>query len=486
MTQQDFLIILPTAILAAWSIIVLIADLWIPRGRKGITALLAAFGIAISLGVNLALNAMTGDLRPGFFDMAVLDGFAVFSNLLILASALLGVGLSYDYIRRTGIERGEYYVMILLSSAGMMLMVQAYNLIVFFLALELLSIPLYVLAGFARPRTDSEESALKYFFLGAFASAFFLYGAALVYGGSGSTSLPEIVAAVQGQGDVANRPLLLAGAALILVALGFKISAVPFHMWTPDVYEGAPSPVTAWMSVSVKVAGVAALLRVFIVAFPGLAEDMRPVIWAIAAITMILGNLLAIVQSSIKRLLAYSSIAHVGYLLMAFVPYGDGEVVGSAVAATLFYLLGYGLTSFAAWGVVIAAEHNEGRGLNLEDYSGLGRKYPWLGVAMMVAMFSFAGIPLTLGFWGKLFVFQAAVQGGAVGLALIGLLTSLFSAYYYLRVLVVMYMRPGDPVARQDNWLNLVTVASAAGVVLLALIPGTLFNLAAQAVFRLP
>ena len=486
MTQQDFLTILPPALLAAWAVITLVADLWVPRERKGITALLAAFGIAIVLGVNLALNGMTGDLRPAFFDMAVLDGFAVFANVLILASAMLGVGISYDYIKRTGIERGEYYVMILLSSAGMMLMVQAYNLIVFFLALELLSIPLYVLAGFARPRADSEESALKYFLLGSFASAFFLYGAALVYGGSGATSLPEILAAAQGQGDVANRPLLLAGAALLLVGLGFKVSAVPFHMWTPDVYEGAPTPVSAWMAVSVKVAALAALLRVFVVAFPGLAEDMRGVIWAISAITMIVGNLLAIVQTSIKRLLAYSSIAHVGYLLMAFVGYGDGQVVGSGVAATLFYLMAYGLTSFAAWGVVIAVERNEGRGLALEEYSGLGRKYPWLGVAMMAAMFSFAGIPLTLGFWGKLYVFQAAVQAGAVGLALIGLLTSLFSAYYYLRVLVVMYMRPGDPVARQDSWLNLVTVASAAAVVLLAFIPGTLFNLAADAIFRLP
>ena len=257
-------------------------------------------------------------------------------------------------------------------------------------------------------------------------------------------------------------------------------------MWTPDVYQGAPSPVTAWMSVAVKVAGLAALLRVFVIAFPGFAVDLQPVLWALAALTMIVGNLVAIVQNNIKRLLAYSSIAHVGYLLMAFVPYGNGEVVGDALAATLFYLVAYCLTSFAAWGVVIAVEKNEGRGLAMEDYAGLGRKYPGLGLAMMAAMFSFTGIPLTLGFWGKFYVFETAVRGGQISLALIGLLTSLFSAYYYLRVLVVMYMRPGEPVARQDGWLKLVTIGSAAAVVLLALIPGTLFNMAAQAFLRLP
>jgi NADH-quinone oxidoreductase subunit N len=485
MNLNDLLIILPTAILVAWAIILLLIDLRIPRSRKGITAFLAAFGLAIVLGVSLALGGFAGDIQPGFHNMAVLDGFATFANLLVLGSGLLGVALAHDYLRRTGIERGEYYVLLLLSTAGMMLMIQAYDLILFFLALELLSIPLYVLAGFAQKQAQSEEAGLKYFLLGSFASAVFLYGAALVYGATGTTSLPEIMKLAQAGG--ANSPgLLLVGAALLLVGLGFKVSAVPFHMWTPDVYQGAPSSVTAWMSVAVKVAGLAALLRVFLIAFPGLAVDLRPILWGIAALTMIVGNLLAIVQNNIKRLLAYSSIAHVGYLLMAFVPYGNGEVVGDAVAAALFYLLGYGLTSFAAWGVVIAAEKSEGKGLELDDYAGLGRKYPWLGLAMGVAMFSFAGIPLTLGFWGKFYVFQAVINGGDIGLALIGLLTSLFSAYYYLRILVVMFMHPGDPVARQDSWLSLVTVASAAAVVLLAFIPGTLFNMAAQALLRIP
>lgn len=484
MTFNDLMVVLPTVLLVVWTIVLLVVDLFIPTERKGMTALLAAIGLGLALGVSLAQAGM-GRFEPGFSGMAVQDGFSLFSNILILGSGMLGIAVAYDYVRRTGIEKGEYYILLLLSTAGMMLIVQATDLILIFLALELLSIPMYVLSGFARPRAESEEASLKYFFLGAFASAFFLYGAALIYGASAQTQLAGIVAAVQ-DGEPANRVLAMIGGALILVGLGFKVSAVPFHMWTPDVYQGAPSPVTAWMSVSVKVAGLAVLLRVFITAFPELAEGMQPVLWGISALTMIVGNLLAIVQNNIKRLLAYSSIAHVGYLLMAFVPFGNGEVIGSAVAAVLFYLIGYGLTSFAAWGVVIAVEQKEGRGLVLSDYAGLGRKYPLLGVAMMAAMFSFTGIPMTLGFWGKLYVFQAAIQGGAIGLALIGLLTSLLSAYYYLRVLVVMYMQPGEPEARRDGWLSLVTVGSAAAVVLLAFFPYALYNLAAQALLHLP
>jgi NADH-quinone oxidoreductase subunit N len=494
MLSSEFLIILPLVIVAAWAILLLVADLFLPASRKGITPLLAALGLAIALGATFALGSTVGQGGPAFYGMVVLDGFAVFSNVLILTSGLLGVALAYDYLRRMDIDRSEYYVLLLISTAGMMLMVQAYDLIVVFLALELLSIPLYVMAGFARPRSESEEAALKYFLLGAFSAAFFLYGTALIYGATAHTDLTGIVTAVQAGGPNVNIQLLIAGAALLLVALGFKISAVPFHMWTPDVYQGAPTPVTAWMAVSVKVAGFAALLRAFMIVFPSHAAGLTAIIGGLAALTMIIGNLLAIVQTSIKRLLAYSSIAHVGYLLLAFVPYGSGTVVAAgagaavsdAVTASLFYLVGYGLASFAAWGVVIAAEQKEGRGLDLQDYAGLGRKYPWLGLAMMAAMFSFTGIPLTLGFWGKFYIFQAALKGGAVGLALLGLLTSLISAYYYLRVLVIMYMQPGEAPIHQEKWLSFVAIASAAAVVLLAAFPYPLFNLAAHAVFRLP
>jgi NADH-quinone oxidoreductase subunit N len=481
MMIQDLITILPAIIVAVWGIVLLVVDLWIPAKNKGLTAVLAAVGLAVATGVSFSLFPLR---QTGFNNMAVLDGFAIFADIVILVSGMLAIGLSYDFLRKIDIHRSEYYILLLISIAGMILMVHAYDLIVVFLALELLSIPLYVLSGFARPQRESEESALKYFLLGTFSSGFFLYGVALIYGGTATTNLPKIVAAVSA-GDAVNFPLFLVGAALLLVGLAFKVSAVPFHMWTPDVYQGAPSSVTAFMSVSVKVAGFATLLRVFVQVFPVLAESLAPVLWALAALTMIFGNLLAIVQNNIKRLLAYSSIAHGGYLLMAFVAYGNGEVVGNAVAATLFYLVGYGLTSFAAWGVVLAAEKLEGRGLELSEYAGLGRKYPLLGAAMIAAMFSFIGIPPTLGFWGKFYIFSAAIQAGSIGLALVGLLTSILSAYYYLRVLVVMYMQPGEPVATPTTWINVVTLASAAAVVLLALFPGSLIALAQQAMMWL-
>ena len=276
--------------------------------------------------------------NTGFNDMVVVDGFSVFVNALLLVSGLLGVALAYGYVKRMGIERGEYYILMLFSISGMMLMAQAADLIIVFLALELLSLPLYVLSAFARPKTDSEEAGLKYFLLGAFSSGFVLYGIALVYGATGFTSLSGIVAAAS-----AGTPglLLTIGAALILVGLGFKVAAVPFHMWTPDVYQGAPTAVTAFMAAGAKIAGFAALLRIFSTAFPSIAADLTPVLWAISALTMIVGNLIAISQTDIKRMLAYSSIAHAGYILMAFVPYGNPEVAPVSIAAGLFYLVAY-------------------------------------------------------------------------------------------------------------------------------------------------
>jgi NADH-quinone oxidoreductase subunit N len=256
-------------------------------------------------------------------------------------------------------------------------------------------------------------------------------------------------------------------------------------MWTPDVYQGAPTPVTGWMAVSVKVAGLAALLRLFVMLFPSLSQSLSPILAAMAALTMIVGNLLALVQTNIKRLLAYSSIANVGYLLMAFVPYANAKVASDAVAATLFYMVGYAFTSFAAWAVVAAMEKAEGKGLEIDDFAGMGRKYPLLGAAMTIAMLSFTGIPPTLGFWGKFYIFRATVEGGSIALALVGLLTSLLSAYYYLRVVVVMYMKPGEPTTARDPWVNLLAVGSAAATFLLAFIPGQLLDLAAKAILRL-
>ena len=476
MNLDNLIAILPLAVLIFWAVLILLVDLWIPKERKSITAILTAVGLALSLALTLVQNGRT---TQAFSGMVVVDGFAIFLNVIFLASGLAAVALAYDYLKRMGLERGEYYALLLFSISGMMLMAYASDLIIVFLALELLSIPLYVLAGFARPRTDSEESSLKYFLLGAFASGFVLYGVAMIFGATASTDFTSIVAAMDA--GTGNSLLFIIGAVLLLVGFGFKVAAVPFHMWTPDVYQGAPTPVTGFMSVAVKAAGFTALLRVFTVIFRGdVYADLWPILWGLAALTMIVGNVLAISQKNIKRLLAYSSIAHAGYLLMAFVPYGT-QYLNDAVSSTLFYLIGYGLTSFGAWAVVIALEKAEGKGLDIEDYAGLGRRYPWLGLSMIVFMLSFTGIPLTLGFWGKLYLFRTAVEGGYLGLALIGLLTAIVSAYYYLRVLVVMYMKPGEPVAKGGVWINILAVAAAAAVVLLALIPGPILELVSKA-----
>ncbi|GAP15892.1 NADH dehydrogenase subunit N [Longilinea arvoryzae] len=479
---DDLYTILPVLVTAGWAVALLLVDLFIPEKHKGWIALLAVLGLGADLGLTLA---MRGRSQTAFNGMAVLDGFTVFLDVIILSAGMAGIALAYDYLKRMKIERGEYYVLLLFSISGMLLMAQAYDLIIVFLALELLSIPLYVLTGFARPRSESEESALKYFFLGALASAFLLYGVALIFAATAHTDLVGIQHAFVDSSRPVNLALFAAGAAMALVGLGFKVAAVPFHMWTPDVYQGAPTPVTGFMAVAVKAAGFAALLRVFLTIFPGLSAQLTPILWTMAVLTMLVGNLLAIAQNNIKRLLAYSSIANAGYLLMAFVPYGNGEVAGNSLAAMLFYLVAYGLTSFGAWAVVTAMEGAEGRGLDLNDYAGLGRKYPWLAVCMLVFMLSFAGVPLTLGFWGKFYLFSAAVQAGFISLALIGLLTSVLSAYYYLRVVVIMFMRPGEPVVRRDAALSLVTLVSAVAVVGLAFVPNTLLELARQALMRL-
>src|SRR5215211_2445715 len=472
--------IFPLAFLTVWACVLLLIDLFIPKDRKGITALLAALGLALTLGFTLA---QIGEANTGFEKMVVVDGFAVFVNALLLVSGLLGVALAYGYVKRMGLERGEYYMLLLFSVTGMMLMAQAIDLIVVFLALELLSIPLYVLAAFARPQVESEEAGLKYFLLGAFATGFIVYGTALVFGATGTTSLNGIITSIGANG--APGLLLTIGAALILVGLGFKIAAVPFHMWTPDVYQGSPTAVTAFMSSGAKIAGFAGLLRVFATAFPSLAVDMTGVLWAISAVTMILGNLIAISQSNIKRMLAYSSIAHAGYILMAFVPYGNSEVASISVAAGLFYLVSYAITNFGTWGVVIALERAEGKGLEIRDYAGLGRKYPALAAAMTIFMLSLIGLPPTIGLVGKFYLFRAVLAGGFTGLAIIGVLTSLISAYYYLRVVVTMYMQEGDPQRSRESFLDLTTAFTAIVTVLVSLVPQYLFAWASSAVLKL-
>jgi NADH-quinone oxidoreductase subunit N len=480
MTPQDFETIWPLTFLTLWACVLLLVDLFVPKERKGITALFSVIGLVITL---IFTMTQIGKGITAFQGMVVIDGFAVFVNVLLLVTGLLGIALAYGYVKRMGLERGEYYTLLLFSVTGMMLMAQAADLIVVFLALELLSIPLYVLAAFARPNVESEEAGLKYFLLGAFATGFVVFGTALVFGATSSTNLVAIIERAAPGSE--NLLLLSIGAALILVGFGFKVAVVPFHMWTPDVYQGAPSAVTAFMSSGAKIAGFAALLRVFATAFPSISLDMTDILWVLAALTMILGNVLAIAQTNIKRLLAYSSIAQAGYILMAFVPYGNPEVAPVSIAAGLFYLVAYAITNFGAWGVVIALEKSEGRGLELSDYAGLARKHPLLAAAMAIFMLSLIGLPPTLGLVGKIYLFRAVIDGGFYGLAIIGVLTSLVSAYYYLRVVVVMYMRDGEPQTQREPFLDFTTIATAVATVVISLVPQFLFAWASSAVLKL-
>ncbi|MCS6908910.1 MAG: NADH-quinone oxidoreductase subunit N [Anaerolineales bacterium] len=473
----DRLAVLPVIVIGAWAVLLTVADLYIPEHRRRITAILAALGLIVGLVVNLFIQRHNP--QTAYFGLAIADGFSSFLNVLFLLSGLLGIAVAHGYLQRQNIARSEYYSLLLFSISGMMLMGMAADLIIVFIALELLSIPLYVMAGFHRDRLDSEEAALKYFLLGAFAGGFVVYGIALIYGATGSTRIAAILSAVQS--GSASPILLTVGAALILVGLGFKVAAVPFHMWTPDVYQGAPSSVTAFMAVGAKAAGFAALLRVFLLAFPTLSDKLVPLLWALAALTMIVGNIVAIVQSNIKRLLAYSSIAHAGYILMATVTLGQSRLMADAAAAALFYLLAYLLTNFGAWAVVIALEREEGKGLSIQDYAGLGKKYPALAAAMSVFMLSLIGVPPTVGFLGKFYLFRAVLEGGFVGLAVIGVLTSLVSAYYYLRVVVVMYMQEGEPVVNRDALLHWTAALSAIAVLALSLFATPLFQWATQA-----
>jgi NADH-quinone oxidoreductase subunit N len=477
MTQSDLNTVLPLLVLVVWACLLLLVDLFIPAVRKGWTAFLAALGLAAALGIDLL---QAGESGSAFNGMVVQDGFSTFLSAIFLVSGLVGISLGYGYMRRMGWERGEFYAILLFSVAGMLLMAQATDLIVTFLALELLSIPLYVLAAFGYPRPASEEAGLKYFLLGAFATGFVVYGIALVYGATGSTAMAEVFATASA--GAASGPLLLIGAALILVGFSFKVAAVPFHMWTPDVYQGAPTAVTGFMAVGAKAAGFAALLRVFVLAFPSLHLDLAPVLWVLAALTMLVGNIVAVTQTNIKRMLAYSSIAHAGYILMAFVAFGKPGVQGDAVASALFYLVTYSLSSFGAWAVVIALEKKDGNGLEIADYAGLGRKRPLLAAAMAVFMLSLTGVPPTLGLVGKFYLFRTVIDAGYIGLAIIGVLTSLISAYYYLRVVVVMYMQDGDPETNREPWLDLTWGLSALATVVLSFLPAAIFALASGAV----
>ncbi len=470
---------IPALSVALWACILLIADLWIPKGRKELTAWLAIGGLGFALVATLFIYRTPGEAFGGMF---VADQFSGFLNIVVLLTAIISILLSIDYLKRTGMDKGEYYVLVLLSTAGIMFMSSANDLTVIFIALELLSIPLYILAAFRAPDLKSEESGMKYFILGAFSTAFFVFGAALLFGASGSTSLPGILDAVGRAmaGEGSSVVLLLLGTGLIIVGLGFKVAVVPFHMWTPDVYEGAPTPVTAFMSVGAKIGGFAALLRILLVALPAfiitegsVVSTWQNVLWIIAALTLILGNIVAVSQTNIKRLLAYSSIAHAGYILMAVAAAGSPGIGEDATRAALIYLLAYAFTNLGAFAVVIAIEKDDGTGTNLSDFKGLSRSRPLLAIIMAVFMLSLTGIPLTAGFIGKWVVFQATLEAGLVPLAIIGVLTSVVSAFYYVRVIVNMYLEDGDgdPAVAATPYVQWAIYITFAGTVILGIIP---------------
>jgi NADH-quinone oxidoreductase subunit N len=443
--QGDYLwALLPEIILALWGMGVLLADVMEKGNQSRPSARwvpwVALAGLAAAFVANLPMVAMTlGSANPlqdtSMTGMVAVDGFRGLSNCLFLISGALAILLSTGYLDRRGINRGEFHALVLFAVLGMMLMGGSADLMMLFIGLEVMSVAIYVLVGFDRLDARSTEASLKYFLLGAFTSAIFLYGIALVWGATGSsnvrTLLPLLLSGER------QEPMLLAGMALVLVGFGFKVAAVPFHMWTPDAYEGAPTPVTALMATGVKAAAFVSLARVFLVGFGGHYDVWARPLFLLAAVTMIAGNLLAMTQGSIKRMLAYSSIAHAGYLLAAVLAGFSG-----GAAALLFYLFIYTLMTAGAFGIVIANARGADERVTLEDYAGLARQKPMLAGLFSIFLLSLAGFPLTAGFLGKFYILRSLVQGGLSTLAVILVLASLVSYFYYLRVIVVMYMRP--------------------------------------------
>jgi NADH-quinone oxidoreductase subunit N len=462
----------PVLVVLAAAAAVLLLDLVLRGSREALSGVALAGLVGALLA---ALSRWGSDTPRAFRDMIVLDNYGVFLSITIAYAAALVVLLTSDYLRRHGAESGEAYALLLFATAGMMLLACAGDLVVVFLALELMSLSLYVLAGLFTTRLDAGEAAMKYFLLGAFASSFLLYGIALVYGATGTTNLEKVAAAVAGG---AGGPLLSLGLALMLVGFGFKISAVPFHMWAPDVYQGAPTTVTAFIATGSKAAAFAALIRVLVVGLRGAQPEWTTLLWALAAVTMTLGNVVAIAQSNLKRMLAYSSIAHVGYMLVGLV--AGGAAGGGAV---LFYLLTYTFTTLGAFGVLVLCERAGEEAVEIGDYAGLARRHPVLAAALGLCLLSLIGIPPLAGFVGKFYLFSAAVRAGFLWLAVIAVLNSAVAAYYYLRVIVAMYMREpeGAPVTAVPSLSGALAVGVAViGVVLLGLRPEP-FALLAQA-----
>jgi NADH-quinone oxidoreductase subunit N len=466
MTDFSISSIAPLAAVTTLSIIILVIESLIKESEKP-SYWVTVFGLIASIIVSIVTMQQRG---TAFNNMITVGGYGNFFSVLFLVSALLTVVLSREYLLKLHRSFGEFYLLILFSTIGMILMASANDLIIVFLGIELMSVGLYVLAGFIRKQPTSNESSLKYFLLGAFATGFLLYGIALIYGSSGTTSIPFIV---QNFTTLSASLLFWAGVGLLLIGLAFKVGAVPFHMWIPDVYQGSPTTVSGFMSTGAKAAAFSAFVLVFAHQFVG-AEKLQTALAVLAAASMILGNIVAIAQSNIKRMLAYSSIAHAGYMLIGL---AAGNTMGKS--GILFYLTSYMFVNIGAFGILSLLEREEGQNLTFEDYAGLGTKKPFLAAMMSVFMLSLAGIPPFGGFFGKYYIFISAVQANLTWLAIIGVLTSVISVYYYLRLIMVMYFNEstvevgGSPTKSSFIVLALSTVA----VIQLGIFPSSLLSI---------
>jgi len=469
--------ILPEIFLSVLAMALLLITVFSPGGQKSYLAYISFFGIVAAA---VLVAAGWGGHMESFGGSVVLDNFATFFKMTFLVAAGLTVLITDSYMEREGCNHGELYPLILFAVVGMMLMASGTDLMTIFLGLEVMSVTLYVLAGFNRGNKKSNEAGLKYFLLGSFSTGFMLYGMALIYGATGTTRLYKIAAVVGQMTLPTSNILLVAGMLLMMTGFAFKIAAAPFHMWTPDVYEGAPTPMTAFMSAGPKAAGFAALIRLFVVALPALQVEWSQVLWVLAVLTMTVGNITALRQDNIKRVLAYSSIAHAGYALVGFTA-GNG----TGIAGILFYMLSYSFMNIGAFAIIIlVAKKGETNG-NVSDFAGLGFKRPILALAMTLFLFSLAGVPPAAGFVGKFYLFAGAVQKGYIWLAVIGVLNSAASAYYYLRIMVYMYMKEST---EEFEWIKvtapvtLALIIAAAGTLIPGIVPSIILEYAQMAV----
>ncbi len=457
----------PILVLSAFSLIALLVNALMKDSAK------VVFGVSVVGVITAAAFAVhTFPMNTtAFSDMLLVGGYASFFSVLFLMITLLTLFISKPFFEREEYHFGEYYVLLLLAAIGMVMLGSSADLITVFLGIEIMSVSFYVLAGFMRGKLSANEAALKYFLLGAFATGFLLYGIALIYGSTGTTNLLRIVTMYpQAFAD----PLHIIGWGLILIGFGFKVAAVPFHMWVPDVYEGAPTPVTAFMSTGGKAAAFSAFVIAFSVPMSMKDERLILIVAVLAAASMLLGNWFGLSQMNLKRMLAYSSIAHAGYMLV-----GIASATSMGQQGIAFYLVAYALTNLGAFGVISILEKVNGSNLNYEDYAGLGKRSPALAAFLAMFMFSLTGLPPFAGFVGKYYLFASAVQSQLTWLAIFGVITSLFSTYYYLRVIVYMYFR--EAVSSEEIVLPKLTYAAvilcAAGVLILGLFPALILDL---------